>query len=197
MILLSIVGLLITYILRTVYVSSPFSKFPLVAISFLYWYPFYHFGVFVSMFQEEVGRWLCKIKSSILYLIPFLFLLTLIEGFFWSYQGLTWIGASQIKASSFALSLLIFLLLLSRQNKTSFIDTKVMAWLGKGSYVIYLSHMFALARVKGLLSKIGFIFQMQPVFILLATSITLALCACLVFLIEKPPFRKIKKYIGI
>jgi hypothetical protein len=57
--------------------------------------------------------------------------------------------------------------------------------------------MFALGRVKALLSQFEFIFQTQPLFIFLATSVTLSLCALLILLIEKSPLQKIKQYIGI
>jgi peptidoglycan/LPS O-acetylase OafA/YrhL len=197
MIIFSIVGLLAMYILRTIFADRAFGKFPLAGILFIYWYPFFHFGVFVNMFREEVNEWICRGKRLILYLVPACFLLALFEGFFWCHQGFISIGTSQIKASSFTLSFLLFLVSLSYQHKNSFFDTKLIAWLGRGSFVIYLSHMFALGRVKALLSQFEFIFQTQPLFIFLATSVTLSLCALLILLIEKSPLQKIKQYIGI
>lgn len=197
MISFSAIGLFATYILRTIFIDSSFGKFPLSDIFFIYWYPFFHFGVFTSMYREVVDRWVYRAKKVIIFLVPLVFLLTLLEGFFWSYRGFISLGASQVKASSFTLSFMIFLLLLRFQNQAVFFDTRLVAWLGRGSYVIYLSHNFALVRVETLLSKSGFIFQMQPLFIFLGTSITLALCAFLILLIEKSPMQKIKQYIGI
>jgi surface polysaccharide O-acyltransferase-like enzyme len=197
MIAFTAIGLFSTYTLRTIFIDHPFGKFPLNAIFFIYWYPFFHFGVFVSLFKEKVIEWVCGVKKVIYFLVPLFVMLSLIEGFFWANHGFISLGTSQMKASSFILSFLSFLSLLYCNNRPSLLDSKVMAWLGRGSYVIYLSHMFALKHVKALLGKSEFVFENQPVFILLATSITVALCSFLLLIAEKTPVRNVGRYMGV
>lgn len=197
MIFLSAVGLSVTYVLRAFCPSSAFSKFPFSGILFVYWYPFFHFGVFVSMFREATDKWLNKIKRVIPWLLFIFLLLSLVEGFFWSFRGISSIGASQIKLSSFALSLTLFLSVLAFPDRLSCIDKKILAWLGRGSYIIYLSHMFVLWRVGHVLAKSKMIFQIQPIFVSLVTVMTLILCSILILAIEHTPVRKLKKSLGL
>lgn len=190
MITLSILGLSATYVLRIL-------GFPYYEMLFLFWYPFFHFGVFTSMFKRDMELWLNKIRKFIPSLLIICFTLALIEGFFWSSHGLLSIGKSQIKISSFLLSFILFLAILSFKEIFSRVDRVVIAWLGRASFIIYLSHMLVLDRVRDALKQIDILFQLQPIFILLLCLFTIIICALLILSIEHTPARRVKKYLGV
>lgn len=204
MTILSILGLSATYALRIFFASRSFSSFPYNVILFLFWYPFFHLGVFVSMFRKEMDVWLNKIRKFIPGLLLLLFLLSLVEGFFWASRGFASIGASQVKASSFLLSVVLFLAVLSFKQVFSLVNKAVIAWLGRASFLIYLSHLLVLGRVVRVLRKAdvllhphAVLFQLQPVFILLVSFFTLVLCAMFILIIEHTPARRVKRYLGL
>jgi len=195
MITFSILGLSATYVLRIL--GSPY-----YFILFIFWYPFFHFGVFTSMFKRDMEIWLHKIRKFIPGLLIICFALALIEGFFWSSHGFVSIGKSQLKISSFLFSFILFLAILSFKEIFSRADRVVIAWLGRASFIIYLSHMLVLNRVRHVLisfsfKQINMLFQLQPVFILLVSLCTVIVCALLILSIEHTPVRRVKKYLGL
>jgi peptidoglycan/LPS O-acetylase OafA/YrhL len=197
MVTLSLVGLFVTYVLRLFFAERAFSQFPFNGIIFIFWYPFFHFGVFASMFKREMEDGLYRIKKFIPYLLILCLIMSLAEGFVWSFNGFISIGTSQIKISSFAFSFSLFLYLMTFEKSVFCASKGVFSWLGHVSYIIYLSHMLVLKFVYPVFAKCDGLFQVQPLFVFSVSFCTLALCALLILSIEHTPLHKVKKYLGL
>lgn len=194
MIVMSAIGCSFIYYVSIIDPTSIFSRFPLYAIPFFVWYPFYHMGYFIAKYKKDLS----KLRTPLIYALIGFLTVSIIEGVLWGYSGNYSFGVSQLKASSLAFSLVLFILIVSR-SKNSFCmsQSSFLAWLGLNSYPIYLMHILPLGVTRKLLSKVDMIYLIQPVFILLSTVISIALC-CIVIVLTKRflPISVTKRILG-
>lgn len=178
-------GLAFSYYFRTEQTSSFFSTFPGNGLLFFVWYPFYHFGFFAARYKSRLN--ICRITPSFLFLALFITLaLSFAEGLFWSYRDMYSVGVSQIKASSYAASLIIFVIAINYSDKESWLDKRnVLTWLGQNSYAIYLTHLLLLNVSTKVYGKIDVILEVQPVFVLLSTVSSIIGCAVFILIVRK------------
>lgn len=187
MIALSIIGLLYTYLLKIFLPNHFLSNFPLSALPFFIWYPFYHFGFYLKKFKPEINY---KPNS---YLIFSIFLaITIFEGYVLTYFFDIQFGASQIKFSSFLLSFFICILIYKNRVKTN--CNKFIVYLGLNSFGIYLSHMLYVRLSNEYLSKFWLNTQMEPIGVVITTLVSICLSILTIEAI-KAIFKEKSKYL--
>lgn len=142
---LTIMALCISYSVRIFQPTNAWAQFPLYAILFLVWYPFYHIG-----FYAAKKKWIESpifIAWSLRFFLLYLFFIaaSIIESKWLAKQGLINFSLSQIKVTSFIASVFLFLFIVA--NYKSFLSKKwnVFVWLGVHSYAIYLMHLLLLS----------------------------------------------------
>lgn len=123
MIALSIIGLLYTYLLKIFLPNHFLSNFPLSALPFFIWYPFYHFGFYLKKFKPKLNY---KYNSYLIFMT--LLTLTIFEGYLLTYFTDIEFGASQIKFSSFLLSFFICILIYKNRVNTNCNKFIVLMW---------------------------------------------------------------------
>jgi fucose 4-O-acetylase-like acetyltransferase len=177
LILLTAAGLTFTYIVAVRYSGSTVARFPYYALPFVVWYPFYHLGFLAAKWQlaDRIGSrkwnliflacWAAGIAAS------------LIEAFWLVDQGLTAFAGSQIKATSIAASLALFLLFLSSSRSASLNHEGVVSQLGKDSFFIYFLHLLAFSGAETALGKLDYVVNHQVLYV--ALLVLLALGACI------------------
>lgn len=183
MLLVSFVGCIFTYYFFANHPGDFFAKFPINGLLFFVWYPFYHFGYFVEKFGIKIR----KNNSQFLMLtLPCLLILAILEGLFWAYRENYRFGVSQLKASSFFVSLALFTLILYFQKKRTLFDRgSFLTWLGGNSYAIYLIHLLFLGGVQSVLKTSDRLYNFQPFFIFLSILITLSGCTLVIIILRR------------
>lgn len=144
--LFSLVGFLYSYLTKFFIPGHILSTFPYSVLPFFVWYPFYHFGWYLSKYKPNIEL---KNKFSVL---TVLFLLAIVEGYILKDMVNIEFGASQVKVSSFLLSL--FICMIIYQNKGKQNVSKFLIFLGLNSYGIYLIHILFIGFFNKFLSFI-------------------------------------------
>lgn len=168
MIILSIIGLLYTYLLKILLPNHFLSNFPFSALLFFVWYPFYHFGFYLKKFKPKLN---CKYNSYLIFMT--LLALAIFEGYLLTYFIDIEFGASQIKLSSFLLS--FFTCILIYKNRLSTNCNKFIVYLGLNSFGIYLSHMLYVKLSNEYLSKFWLNTQMEPIGMIITALVSICL----------------------
>jgi fucose 4-O-acetylase-like acetyltransferase len=127
------IGLSFTYFIQ-LHKLEPFNVFPLSAIFFPVWYPFYHFGFFSGK-----SGWVAPHRIAVGLTVAALGL-SFAEGYAWI-PILPEFAISQTKASSLAYSFCLTLSIFSLYKVVRLQNAKYLAWIGKSSYFIYLFHL--------------------------------------------------------
>lgn len=128
MITMTILGIIYIYYLNINYTSSVFNKFPLNALFFFVWYPFYHFGFFLRKYEISFEKY-----RNIFWILLITFLiLSIIEGFLWANYDNYSFGISQLKMTSKLFSLTLFILVVSYSQSLGILSRRsLLSWLGK------------------------------------------------------------------
>lgn len=190
-------GLLVTYEARVGYPHSAFSEFPFYCLSFVVWYPFYHFGLFVAKFRI-VDKTILRRSTAWGYVLYFLFLIASVaEGIFFCRRGDYSLGTSQLKATSLLASFAMFLLLLAyhRVRLGPILANPTLQLLGRSSYLVYLAHLLILHTVDVLLRKVSLIYVHPFRYAFSGFALTSVLCVLAVVLINNLHPR-IGKFLG-
>lgn len=175
----TIVGLAFSYHIR-LQPSGFFSTFPGNSLIFLFWYPFYHVGLLIRL--RGFDTVLQTTKPALLWSLLILTLtFSLLEGYFWANRGHYEIGVEQIKASSFAASLVLILIAVSYAGGRSRLDGESwLTFLGRNSYAIYLIHLLPMSLFRAWVGRSGPLFEVQPAYIGVAVLVALASCAAFI-----------------
>ncbi|VUS33948.1 acyltransferase [Klebsiella pasteurii] len=175
MILITSLGLGYTYITKLYFPQSSFATFPISAIPFFIWYPFFHLGFYLSRYQKTI-----PLRNII---FPLLLLLAITEGLFlYKISGYEF-ATSQVKLSSFLLSICICAFIYN--NKNANIKKNIFTFFGVNSYPIYLLHMLFLPRATTLTTKLNITEEHPILSIALITLITLLLSAFVTLCVQK------------
>ncbi|HBU8666408.1 TPA: acyltransferase [Klebsiella oxytoca] len=168
-------GLAYTYASKLWFSESWAASFPFSAALFFVWYPFFHFGFYLSKYTARVSIGIAT--------IPVILAICLVESFILNdilgYEFAT----SQIKASSFALSFAICLLIYKVKDKK--IKCMPLSFLGINSFSIYLLHMLFLPRATTLAYKLNLIDRFPFISILFIAAITMVLSVVATLSIKK------------
>ncbi len=195
MITISIMGSIFVYYFSAINTDHFLSQFPAYALPFFAWYPFYHSGYFMARYKNELKLNSTLIKTATFGLALSL-TLSLCEGLFWAYNHNYSFGVSQLKATSLAASLFLFILAVSLSEKKTLLHRySAITWLGENSYVIYLSHMLFLTIIQKILRQSDSIYSLQPLTILLSVALSLILCTGLIKTCSKILPRNISKHL--
>ena len=180
MAIMSVVGSVFVYYFSAFNRDHAISEFPMYALPFFVWYPFYHAGYFLARFKGEIDITNRFKTLTLIGLIAFISL-SILEGLFWGYNGNYSFGASQLKATCLAASLCLFLAAISFENKKTILDRRSpLTWLGVNSYAIYLTHMLFLTVIQKLMKRWEILYSLQPIAILLSAVFAILLCAALI-----------------
>jgi len=198
MITVSVISLMILYWLRIRFPGHKISEFPIVALPFIFWYPFYHLGYFANKFKINKSDFNTRSTRFIIFTIFSLSTIaSIIESMLLAHSGLYSFAISQIKISNFLASIALFLFSVLSYGYIEF-KSKLVAQLGMNSFPIYLMHLIFLSVANRVLAKYSPIYFYQPLHILLATTLTLVLCVLFIKLLGKAfANSSFKKYIAI
>lgn len=188
-ILFSLIGIIYTYLTKLLLPNHILSAFPFSALPFFVWYPFFHFGYYLSMYKPEV-----RLRYSAIPLLILFFLLTIAEGYLLKNLVNIDFGASQIKLSSFILSL--FICILIYQYRKNQVSNKTLIFLGLNSYGIYLIHMLFISFFNKFLSRIWINGDFKLSGVLILTILSLLLSIITIQIIKKVLKSKSKYIIG-
>lgn len=170
-------------------------QIPLYATFFMAWIIFYYLGIMVRERKIENIKLLSMKKSIILIIVTSLF--SWIEGYIYNKMGLYNIATSQIKISTMLYSLsIINLIVVIKQkmiNNNGKLKNKILEYIGKYSFGIYLCHLIIVMGITQLLEifKIKRIIIINEVFYVI---ITLTISITLIKVFEKT---KLKKLFGV
>lgn len=181
----SIAGSIFIYYVSIFNQNHALSKFPLYALPFIAWYPFYHLGFFMARYKEDL---LIDSRFKILSIAGFAIalLLSFCEGFYWAYDQNYNFGSSQLKITSMTASMFLFFIAISIKDRKSFLSRKTkLTWIGQNSYAIYLTHMLFLTASQKILNRLDAADSYYAALVLTYTSITLILCAATIACIHK------------
>lgn len=189
-------GISFTYYFTALRPDQLFGHFPFNGILFFVWYPFYHTGLYIRKFQCEQFF----IEKGKLILIPLVaaLLISIAEGFFWAEKDNFNFGASQLKLSSFFFSFFLFILAIFLSTQKTLLHKKsILTWLGINSYAVYLIHMLPIGIFQKIFKSFPFIFELQPIYILILTLFSLIASAITIkAAIFMFPANKIKYVLG-
>jgi surface polysaccharide O-acyltransferase-like enzyme len=199
MVLGLIVAMALSYWVRIGQPESLWATFPYYCVLFIVWYPFYHLGIFCSLQQKDNNKGRIFNIYDLIMLAVALTVFAIFEGIYWAQQGYYAFGASQIKLSSYLASTVLSAIAVKHfKNAGRPIKSTVLPWLGAHSFIIYVSHMIFAPVVQISLKRSIFIFSIQPIFIGIATVLTLGCCIILIkwmnYFLPETSFRK---YLGL
>lgn len=178
--------------------SGIWTQFPYSALPFFLWLPFYLAGLIAgkaSPVSGEGSRWGVWLVLAMLGAAA-----SVLEALHWmpSAAGL---AISQLKITSMMTSLCICGLMMSLARSWVGMTgwRKALAWGGARSFYFYLSHMLVLGVVQSVLFKIPALVIIQPIFIGLAVSITICICAvgAVVFQVAVRGSRPALRWVGM
>jgi fucose 4-O-acetylase-like acetyltransferase len=177
----SFLSVLVLYWARIEFPDHRYVRFPsITSIIFTTWMFFYYLGVYLAATRKSLLR-----EGPLLGAIGLSLSLSFAESIWISHQlGATQLAASQIKITTYISSALISTYAIF-YGARAFGEYKLLAWAGRRSYVLYLSHMLFLSEVSKLLSNFDWIIRNQILYIPLATSVTFACASICVVISEK------------
>ena len=180
----TLVGLAATYSMQSAFSEAWWARFPYYCLPFIAWAPFFHLGFWSGRNPDAIkprsdARWLCLATLAVLVAIA--------EGFYWDGLGLSGLATSQIKASSFLASVFVALhVIASRETHRVGLLAASLEWIGRSSYMIYLSHMLLLPQVTSAVRLLlPDLYSIRPAALLLATALTVAGCVMVALLLRK------------
>lgn len=176
----TIIGLTFIYFFAAFNTDHPIGVFPAYALPFLSWYPFYHAGYFIGRYRKNHSATKTENSSTLLTYSTFL-ALSIAEGLFWGWSNNYSFGASQLKISSIAASLFLLILISNQRNSPLSKEYKVLTWLGRNSYAIYLIHLLVLSNIQPTLQQLHFLHDLQPLYISTSTIAALAVTSAAIW----------------
>lgn len=190
---LTVLGLVFSYFCRIWVPESFFSTFPGSALIFLVWYPFYHFGFFVSRHWQYLSFSWFGLCVGIAWLVLAIGL-ALVEAYHWAAEGFYAVGVSQIKLTSYVASLVVIVFAFYYAGRDSWLNLQTpFAWLGRRSYAIFLIHLLFLGLAIKVCQPFESLYSFQPAFVLITAVLALGGCIGIIFLIEAALPRKISR----
>lgn len=157
--------------------------FPWNVLSFTAWVIFYYYGVKVGNSSDLQNELKYNIKKNTILYFIFL-ILSVIEGFLWTNFGDINMAISQIKFTSFLMSIYLIKVLVGIKNKFSK-NTGLLTLIGDYSFGIYLIHIFILPKVNNILIGVNLFRQFQPLLIISVFLITLIICFIIIRVTRK------------
>ena len=193
MITISSLGLIYSYYTRINFPNSMIAQFPFNGLLFFVWYPFFHLGIYAKRFGFGAEN-----RIYVYGIITALFV-AMMEAEKLASLGLYSFGTSQIKISSYLVSIFIFVAIVTRSSRCTSLrmNQSSISKFGKHSYVIYLSHLLFLGTIQRLLQKSTYIYNMQFLYIALSILLTAGFCAALLIAIDKMVPQKMHVHLGM
>lgn len=172
------------YHIRLRHPEYALARFPYYALPFPVWYPFYHLGLWIRQ-KRGTGPvpWAGKTRPlAAAYLLCLL--ASILECEFLAARGFVSLAGSQIKLTSLIATVCLVLIIFGirgRERMSRNMSVKALAWLGKRSYPIYLSHLLFLGAIHAL----AFPTRGFPVYVAASALASAALCVATLVLAEK------------
>lgn len=186
--MMSVFGVFYTYNIKIFFSDSIISNFPFSGLPFFVWYPFYHFGFYLSKYKPSL-----KIGyNRILFIYFSLIILSILEAFSIKSFGYIGFASSQLKISSLLLSFLICFFIYQSINGEK--RNKIIVSLGLNSYGIYLIHILFVNIGVKIISKTYFYDNYVLLSIIFITLFSLTF-SFLVIKVTKIIFGKYSKYL--
>jgi surface polysaccharide O-acyltransferase-like enzyme len=193
MISVTVVALAFRYFVALEHPDSLFAEMPYYALLFTAWYPFYHLGFWI----RRATRPLSIRRSTLGGLAALFLLMSLAEGLILGSSGLPVFGTSQIKASSFLMSAsLCALVLVSSGPRTK--GVRLLAYMGRQSYFVYLSHVAVLSVFSSALQRSSMLYSRQPLFAAALWTMTVIACGLSPLVVQRvAPVRWLAEWLGM
>jgi fucose 4-O-acetylase-like acetyltransferase len=188
---ISAVGLAFSYVTRLGYPSSPLSSFPANAIPFFVWYPFFHLGIYIRLFPTDAEAIKPLIPKAILLALA----LSILEAE-WLLKWSTGAAVSQIKISSYLLSIFVLLYIATRTQTAGTSASRLFSFAGRNSYVIYLSHLLFLGQATKLLNRQPLLHDNQLFTAPLVSVVVLCLCLAAVKILRRCVPVNLYRFVG-
>ena len=171
MVVVALCALASRYYFQLEYPESVFARF--YSYPLFMWYPFYHLGFYV----RRRGLGFTRKRGLLLGVMIVALGVSLAEGWLLGMHGQTNFGASQIKFTSFVMSGAIFLLVLASGRPWGGQGAPAsLAWFGRNSYFVYLTHLVPLAAASRLLDGVETLYAIQPVYVLARLAVAVVVC---------------------
>lgn len=184
MVMTTSIGLGISYAMQSTYAEAPWARFPYYCLPFIVWGPLFQLGFWVGRRPDVVRP---RSDSRWLWLAGLVVLAAIAEGLYWDGKGLNGLATSQIKASTILVSTLVALhIFAARETRKPAAGDGALEWLGRSSYMIYLSHMMLLPKITATIRIFSpDLYSVRPAAILIATVLTAAICGGVALVLQK------------
>lgn len=190
---ITIAGLGLRYYFQLWQPGSVLNEFPMYAISFVAWYPFYHLGFWLRRQRTILGA----SRTALLGVTGVFLLAAMGESWLLGSRGFTEFAASQVKLSSFLMSGALSLLVLSTASVPSVREYPRLGWLGRNSYFIYLVHTPIAVSLSALISAVTVVRASQPVFLVVVSAATIFVCGVAALAIERFAPPNVARWTGV
>ncbi|MCI1030806.1 acyltransferase [Raoultella terrigena] len=185
----TVIGFIYTYSTRFFIPDGILTTFPFSAIPFFVWYPFFHVGYYISRYKVNI-----KIRmKTLLILMTLCIFMSIIEASYISPRLGYDFASSQTKLTSILTSFILCLLVVKTINFN--MRSRLLEWLGKKSFGIYLIHIYIVTKTIAILQK-TYIYQEAPLIaFLITTSIALFISLLIIQSIQIVFGKKIASFI--
>jgi fucose 4-O-acetylase-like acetyltransferase len=184
MVIAMAIGLAISYTLQISLGDSKLSRFPYNCLAFIVWAPFFQLGFWAGRNPDAIKA---RSDNLWLWLAGLAVLAAIAEAFYWESRGLARWAESQLRASSFGVSLCVALHVISTRRATATGPIAAgLEWLGRCSFMVYLAHMIFLPKVTAVIRLLlPDLYSVRPLAVLLATALTATVCIGIAIFVQK------------
>lgn len=193
MVVVALCALVSRYCVQIEYPESVFARF--YSYPLFMWYPFYHLGFYVRRRSLE----LTHSRRMLMGVVVVALGLSLAEGWLLGMHGHTNFGASQIKLTSFVMSSALLLLVLASGHTWGGQGAPAsLAWFGRNSYFVYLTHLVPLAAASRLLDGMETLYEIQPAYVFARVAAVVVVCGLAALVIARlAPKQLAMRWLGV
>jgi fucose 4-O-acetylase-like acetyltransferase len=159
--------------------ESALLAYPYFALPLVVWYPFYHLGFWIRRRKPELrSRRFVIAGMYLLFLV-----LSVAEAYFLGSRGLVSVADSQVKLSSFLMAGSLFLLAVACMGSGP--QLPLVAWFGRNSFFVYLTHIMLMEVIAQQLNMSRMLYAGRPVYVIVLAAGTILACGLALMLAQR------------